>query len=275
LRFSGPGLTLLIGGLLALGVSYYATSRATRSRTRLRDILRRRLLTTDVGRPREHLGLFVSVDGADPTVTAAYAALLEAAVHELGLVPTLTGEPTDSSIGRRIAELLRAGPSDSGVEPETAALLSAADRAEHVATVIRPALERGGVVICDRYVLTSLAVHGGGRGADVERIRSVNAWSTGQLMPDLTLVVARGADHSPAGDEPTDSDADAVAATLLEAADADPDRCVLCSGEMPRSLPQPVLDRLHRLIRTRGSLPAGEPPAARPARPTSGEIAAR
>ncbi|MFN2562876.1 MAG: bifunctional MFS transporter/dTMP kinase [Jatrophihabitans sp.] len=277
LRFSGPGLTLLIGGLLALGVSYYATSRTTRSRTRLRDIVRRRLLTTDVGRPREHLGLFVSVDGADPTVTAAYAALLRAAVHELGLVPTLTGEPTDSSIGRRVAELLRAGPSDSGVEPETAALLSAADRAEHVATVIRPALESGGVVICDRYVLTSLAVHGGGRGADVERIRSVNAWSTGQLMPDLTLVVARGADSSTAGDEAADSDltADAVAATLLEAADADPDRCVLCSGEMPRSLPQPVLDRLHRLMRTRGSLLAGEPPASARTGPAPGGIPAR
>jgi dTMP kinase len=277
LRFSGPGLTLLVGGVLALGVSYYATSRGTRSRTRLRDIVRRRVMSASMGPRREHLGLFVSVDGTDPAVTAAYAALLNAAVHELGLVPTLTAEPTGSAVGRRVAELLRADPSDSGVEPETAALLSAADRAEHVATTIRPALERGEVVICDRYVLTSLAVHGGGRGADVERIRSVNAWSTGSLLPDLTLVVARGADSSLAGDESTDSDldAEAVAATLLEAADADPDRCVLCSGEMPRSLPQPVLDRLHRLIGTRGSLLAGEPPASSPPRSTPGGIAAR
>src|SRR5206468_1687799 len=106
LRFSGPGLTLLIGGLLALAVSYYATSRGTRSRTRLRDIVRRRVINAGMAQRRDHLGLFVSVDGADPAVTAGYAALLRAAVHELGLVPTMTSEPTDSSIGRRVAELL-------------------------------------------------------------------------------------------------------------------------------------------------------------------------
>ncbi len=77
LRFSGPGLTLLIGGVLALGVSYYATSRATRSRTRLRDIVRRRVLSAGMGRRSAHPGLFISVDGADPVVTAGYAALLD------------------------------------------------------------------------------------------------------------------------------------------------------------------------------------------------------
>ena len=103
-----------------------------------------------------------------------------------GLIVIETAEPTDSPVGRRVPSCC-AG--DASVEPETAALLSAADRAEHVATVIRPALERGEVVVCDRFVLTSLAVHGAARGADVERIRGVNAWSTDAMPPDLVLVV--------------------------------------------------------------------------------------
>jgi dTMP kinase len=251
LRFSGPGLTLLIGGVLALAVSYYAASRATRSRTRLRDIARRRLMRTGIARREELRGLFVSVDGVDPVGTAAYAALLSDAIRGRGIVVTSTAEPTDSAVGRRVAELLRAtGPGD-GVEPETAALLSAADRAEHVAATIRPALERGEVVVCDRYVLTSLAWHGGGRGADVDRIRSVNRWSTGELRPDLTLVVRGVAAPRLPGD---DVDVDAVGATLLEAVDADPDRCVLCPAEAPDSLPDEVLTRLQRLLDTRASV---------------------
>ncbi|MDT4911240.1 MAG: dTMP kinase [Pseudonocardiales bacterium] len=271
LRFSGPGLTLLIGGVLALGVSYYATSRATRSGTRLRDIVRRRLLSTSMGRRRKHPGLFVSVDGADPAATAGYVGLLAAAVERLGLVSSLTAEPTDSAIGRRVAELLRTGSHDHSVEPETAALLSAADRAEHVAATIRPALERGEVAVCDRYLLTSLALHGGGRGADIDRIRSVNSWSTGELMPDLTLVVEGGVDPAVAPGE-SDLDTDAVAATLVEAAHADPDRYVLCAAEVPDALPPPVLERLRRLIETRASLLAAGPSETSP---SPGGIAAR
>jgi Thymidylate kinase len=243
LRFSGPGLTLLIGGLVALAVSYYATSRATRSRTRLRDIVRRRLIRFGLGRRHEHQGLFVSVEGVDPVTTAGYAALLANAVRARELVPVETGEPTDSPVGRRVAELLQTAPGSDGVEPETAALLSAADRAEHVASLIRPALDRGAVVICDGYVLTSLAQHGGGLGADVERIRGVNAWSTGELMPDLSLVVP--------GVEWADDPAGSV---LLEAADADPDRCLVCPPGVPPALPESVTDRLQHLIDRRASV---------------------
>ena len=72
-------------------------------------------------------------------------------------------------------------------------------------------------------------------------------------MPDLTLVVQGGGAAAPAVGE-SDLDSDAVAAALLEAADADPDRCVLCPAAIPPALPQPVLDRLHRLVATRNSL---------------------
>jgi dTMP kinase len=242
LTFTGPGLTLLLGGVLALLVSYYAASRATRSHTRIRDLLRRRVMRSQMARP-EHGGLFVTVEGVDAATMSRYADLLAAAVRDRGLTATLTGEPTDSAVGRRVAELLAAGPS-SEVEPETAALLSAADRAEHVASFIRPALNRGEVVICTGYVLTSLALHGGAHGADVHRIRGINAWSTGDLLPELSVVAVRT--DGPAGDDP-------VRTALFEAADEDLDHCVICPEVVPAELPIEVRGRLHRLIEARAS----------------------
>jgi dTMP kinase len=266
LRFSGPGLTLLVGGVVALFVSWYATSRATRSQTRVRDLVRRRVLRTGFARSADHLGLFVSVDGVDPEATAGYAALVTAAVRGRRLVVSDTAEPTESSLGRRVAELLSAGPTHhEGIEPETAALLSAADRAEHVATVIRPALVRGEVVVCDRYLLTSLALHGGGRGADLGRVRSVNAWGTGGLLPDLTLVI----DGAVTGPTPytgasDDVDHELLSAALHDTADADPDRYVICPPEVPDALPAPIAERLFQLIDYRASLIASVDAAAEP-----------
>jgi hypothetical protein len=89
-------------------------------------------------------------------------------------------------------------------------------------------------------------------------------------MPDLTLVVQGGADSVAA----LDLDTDAVAATLLEAADADPDRCVLCPPQVPPTLPKLVIDRLHRLIETRASAIATASPPVETG-PTPGGIGAR
>jgi dTMP kinase len=194
-----------------------------------------------MSRRDEHGGLFISVEGVEPAATSGYTALLAAVVRARGLVTTVTGEPTDSPVGRRVAELLRAGPS-TDVEPETAALLSAADRAEHVADIIRPALDRGEVVICSGYVLTSLAVHGGAHGADVNRIRGINSWSTGDLLPELSVVAVRlDGDHA---DDP-------VRRALFDAADEDLDRCVVCPEIVPDELPGQLLERLNRLIDAR------------------------
>jgi dTMP kinase len=240
LRFSGPGLTLLAGGVVALLVSWYATSRASSSGLRLRHLLRRRLVRTGLSRRADHSGLFVTVDGTDPVATQNYARLVAEVVRARGLALTQTSEPTDSATGRQVRDLLDTRA--AGVEPETAALLSAADRSEHVATVIRPALERREVVVCDRYLLTSLALHGAARDADVERIRSVNRWSTGGLGPDLGLVV-----------EPPEAADDAARRALLDEVDADPDRFVLCPAAAT-VLPSAVTERLIRLVDARTSL---------------------
>ena len=254
LYFSGPGLTLLIGGVLALVVSVYATSQATPASYRLRDLLRRRLLRTSIPSYAEHRGLFLTVDGLDAVATARYSELAAQLLRERHLVVLQTAEPTDTPTGRRVQELLRDGGRD-GVEPETAALLSAADRSEHVAGVIRPALQRDEVVICDRFLLSSLAVHGGGRGADVERIRSVNSWSTSGLVPDLTLVVDGAAgDGTFAGDH-SDLDVATARQVLLDAAQADPDRHVVCAASAAE-LPEAARERVLRLADTRVDLAA-------------------
>ncbi|WP_375500494.1 bifunctional MFS transporter/dTMP kinase [uncultured Jatrophihabitans sp.] len=260
LTFSGPGLTLLIGGVVAIGVSVYATSRAGGRPGGFRELIRRRIVGSGMRHP-DHSGMFVTVDGMDADATAGYADLLAHAFRTEGYAVVETTEPTDSPTGRRVEELLLSAASADGhgVEPETAALLSAADRAEHVAAVIRPALVRGEIVICDRFTLTSLALHGGGRGADVDRIRAVNAWSTGDLRPDLVLVVdggeQAGDDHGSALTGAADDlDAQAARRTLLDEAAAEPARYLVCSAERSDALPDAVRTRLDRLLGTRGSL---------------------
>ncbi|WP_460606642.1 bifunctional MFS transporter/dTMP kinase [Jatrophihabitans fulvus] len=255
LRFSGPGLTLLLGGVLALGVSLYATSRAGESRKRLRDIARKRFLRTSAAYGAERGGLLVTVEGVDAAATGRYAHLLAETARSLRLVVVETAEPTSSATGHRVTELLADG---SGVEPETAALLSAADRAEHVAAVIRPALDRGEVVVCDRFVLTSLAVHGGGRGADVDGIRAVNAWSTGELAADLTVVVEGGEPSSVAG-AVGELDLDGIRLVYDDELDAHPGRVLRCHDLAPEHLPAEVGDRLRRLVERRASLLAEHP----------------
>ncbi len=254
LILSGPGLTLLLGGVLALGVSFYATSRAGGQRRRLRDAVRRRLLKSTAGH-RERPGLFVTVDGLDPAATARYAALVAEVARQRSLHVVETAEPTAPLGGDADADRDPAGgPWD--VEPETAALLSAADRAEHVATRIRPALERGEFVVCDRFALTSLAVHGPGRGGDLDRIRSVNAWATGELTADLSLVVEA------AGEAHGDLDLAAARHALEDEIDADPQRLVRCEDPSPAELPEEVLRRLERLVAGRRAEPGTPGPSA-------------
>lgn len=98
-----------------------------------------------------------------------------------------TFEPGGTDLGRRVRALLLDG--DGPVDPAAEALLMAADRAQHVAEVIRPALERGVWVITDRFVPSSLAYQGIGRDLGVDRIEALSAWATGGLDPDLVVVL--------------------------------------------------------------------------------------
>jgi dTMP kinase len=111
--------------------------------------------------------------------------LLVARLQGVGREVVATREPGATEVGAAIRSLVLAG---GDLDARAEALLIAADRAEHVARVIRPALERGAVVVSDRYVPSSLAYQGVARGLGVEPVARLSEWATGGLEPDLVVV---------------------------------------------------------------------------------------
>jgi dTMP kinase len=97
-----------------------------------------------------------------------------------------THEPGATATGRRLRELLL---HSDALDPRAEALLFAADRAQHVATVVRPALERGAIVVTDRYSDSSVAYQGAGRSLDGAEVAQLSRWATRDLVPDLTVVL--------------------------------------------------------------------------------------
>src|SRR5690606_35292744 len=122
------------------------------------------------------------------------ADLLAANLIADGRDVVVTREPGATEVGRRIRNLLldrsvSSGPTGIALAPRAEALLYAADRAHHVATVVRPALAKGGIVISDRYIDSSLAYQGAGRVLPVDEVSWLSAWATGGLRPDLIVLL--------------------------------------------------------------------------------------
>ncbi|NEG55361.1 dTMP kinase [Bifidobacterium platyrrhinorum] len=154
-------------------------------------------------------GLFISFEGVDGVGKTTQVERLRAALEAAGREVVVTREPGGTPLGRAIRRLLlhgvpadeaesgarnatggkaaKAAPAD--IAPRAEALLFAADRAQHVAEVIRPALERGAVVITDRYLDSSLAYQAGGRELTADEIRSLSMWGTNGLLPDRTYLL--------------------------------------------------------------------------------------
>ena len=152
-------------------------------------------------------GLWVTLEGGDGSGKTTQATLLEQWLQADGRRVVRTREPGGTDVGTLIRDIVLHHRGD--IAPRAEALLYAADRAHHVETLVRPALERGDVVIQDRYLDSSVAYQGAGRVLDGTEIRDLSLWATGGALPDVTVLL----DLDPA-----------VARTRLDAADKPFDR---------------------------------------------------
>jgi dTMP kinase len=133
-------------------------------------------------------GVFVCFEGGEGAGKSTQAQALAAWLTDEGYAVRLTFEPGDTPVGKQLRAIVL-DPATGALSPRTEALLYAADKAEHVDTLVRPALDRGEVVITDRYVDTSLAYQGAGRVLDVAEVTTVQRWATADLRPHLTIVL--------------------------------------------------------------------------------------
>ena len=133
-------------------------------------------------------GYFVTFEGIEGCGKTTQAARLKAALEKRGKSVVLTREPGGTAIGTRIRELLL-DPTTKGLHALAELLLYEADRAQHVAETIRPALDAGKIVICDRFADASTAYQGAARGLAHDTVEALNRMATGGLEPSLTLLL--------------------------------------------------------------------------------------
>ena len=130
---------------------------------------------------------FIVLDGGDATGKSTQVERLAARLRDRDLEVVTSFEPGATPLGRRLRELLLHG--EDAVDPVAEALLMAADRAQHVAEVVRPTLSRGAWLVCDRFVPSSLAYQGVGRGLGVAEVEQLNQLATAGIEPDLVIVL--------------------------------------------------------------------------------------
>ena len=131
-------------------------------------------------------GLFITLEGPDGSGKSTMIDLISKELRQRGIDPVVTREPGGTPIGEKIRDLIL-DPENRLMSPETEALLYAASRGQHVHEKIRPALGQGRLVLCDRFLLSSLAYQGVGRDLGVERVKMINDFALQDIYPDLIL----------------------------------------------------------------------------------------
>ncbi len=200
-------------------------------------------------------GLFITLEGGDGSGKSTQSALLTEWLESMGRTVVVTREPGGTELGLELREIVLHRRGD--MDPRAEALIYAADRAHHVATVVRPALVRGDIVVQDRYIDSSVAYQGAGR--TLEGIRELSLWATESLLPDLTVLLDL---HEDEGQdrlsvrtrydrlEAEKSDFHArVRAEYLAIAEAEPDRfLVLDARESRESIAAAIRHRVDALL---------------------------
>jgi len=195
-------------------------------------------------------GLFVAFEGGDGSGKSTQLRLLRDHLEELGMPVVVTREPGGTAIGEGIREILL-DPASAAMNDRAEALLYAAARAQHVAEVIEPALAEGKVVLCDRFIDSSIVYQGAGRALGEVKVEELNLWATGQVVPDVIILLDVAAEEGlrRAGAEAEPDRLEAAGepfhATVRDAyrrrADAEPHRWLLLDGSAP-------VDALHATI---------------------------
>ncbi|HET9874050.1 MAG TPA: dTMP kinase [Propionibacteriaceae bacterium] len=203
-------------------------------------------------------GLFVVFEGGDGVGKTTQVERLCHLLTDRSLEVARTFEPGDSPVGGRIRQLLL-DPATGDLAPRAEALLYAADKAQHLFEVVRPALARGAVVVCDRYVDSMLAYQGAGRVLDVDEVEQVARWATEDLRPDLTIVLdvaPRDAVWSKVDKDRLEAADDVfherVRRSFLALAERDPSRYLVLDGRQQRDdIAAAVADRVLQLLSVR------------------------
>ncbi|TBU86435.1 dTMP kinase [Phytopseudomonas dryadis] len=198
-------------------------------------------------------GLFITLEGPEGAGKSTNREYLAARLREQGIDVLMTREPGGTPLAERVRDLLLA-PSDEAMASDTELLLVFAARAQHLARVIVPALQRGSVVLCDRFTDATYAYQGGGRGLDHERIAVLEQFVQGALRPDLTLVfdlpvevgLSRAAARGRLDRFEQEGRAffDAVRSTYLQRAASEPQRYRILDAAQPLEAVQRDLDAL-------------------------------
>ncbi|MBA9001532.1 dTMP kinase [Thermomonospora cellulosilytica] len=262
-RFDGPNAVLLGVALLALVAGLVAYRRLDDRRgiplvPDLGAALRGEVYTPPAAEPqtRRDRGVFIAFEGGEGAGKTTQARLTAIWLRDHGYDVVTTSEPGATKIGMRLrAILLDKETKDLSSRAET--LLYAADRANHVANVIEPALARGAIVVSDRYVDSSLAYQGFGREQSADEIAELNRWATGGLLPDLTVLLdvppetGFGRFASPADrmeSEPLEFH-ERVRRGFRRLAEADPDRYLVIDASLPQEeITRLIRDRLHEIL---------------------------
>ena len=195
-------------------------------------------------------GVFVCFEGGEGAGKSTQSRLLQEWLTEAGHSTTMTFEPGDTPVGQILRKIVLS-PETGELSPRTEALLYAADKAEHVATVVEPALARGEVVITDRYVDSTLAYQGAGRPLDVSEIAEIARWATTDLRPDLTVLLDLAPSHGLSRfDERDRIEAEGLAfhervrAAFLQLAEASPEHYLVLDARL-------AVDEIAAAIRAR------------------------
>jgi dTMP kinase len=201
-------------------------------------------------------GLFLALEGGEGAGKSTQARLLSIWLRDQGYDVVSTHEPGATKIGMRLRAMLL-DTANAGLNARAEALMYAADRAEHVSSVVEPALGRGAIVVTDRYVDSSLAYQGTGRKLSLTDVTKINRWATGGLTPDLTILLdlppATGLSRRAASADRLEAEPDdfheRVRAGFRQLAHAEPDRyLVLDATKRPEEISRQIQDRVRELL---------------------------